>query len=78
MCVISGKFNINNYWGYAAPPSEIVFQEQSYSCLHSDDSGWSLAWDHFRSDIDDPCSIIADPCDVTIPEAIGGRALTDA
>ena len=42
-------------------PLEIVFQEQSYSCLHS---GLSLAWDHFRGDIDDPCGIIADFCGV--------------
>ena len=33
-------------------PLEIVFQEESYSSLHS---GWSLAWDHFRILIDDPC-----------------------
>ena len=56
-------------------PSEIVFQEQSYWSLHS---GGSLAWDHFRGDIDDPCGIIADFCEVianpygvvAIPEAI--------
>ena len=62
---------------------EIVFQEQSYSRLHS---GWSLALDHFRGDIDDPCCIIADfrgviadPCGVVvIPEAIGGSAVADA
>ena len=35
---------------------EFVFQEQSYSSLHS---GWSLAWDHFRGDINDPCGVIA-------------------
>ena len=40
-------------------PSDIVFQEQSYSSLHS---GRSLAWDHFRGDIDDPCSVIANFC----------------
>ena len=71
-------------------PWEIVFQEQSYSSLHS---GRSLAWDHFCGDIDDPCGVIAnfcgviaafcgvigDPCDVvTIPEAIGGHAVADA
>ena len=59
---------------------EIVFQEQSYSSLHS---GRSLAWDHFCGDIADsygvipnfcsiiadPCSVIADPCGVVlIPE----------
>ena len=54
-------------------PLEIVFQEQSYSSLHS---GQSLAWDHFRGDINNPCGVIADPyrvitdpCGVvTIPE----------
>ena len=59
-------------------PSEIIFQEQSYSSLHS---GRSLAWVHFRGDIDDPCGVIADfcgvitdPCGVVaIPEAIGCR-----
>ena len=67
------------------PPSKIVFQEQSYSSLHSERS---LAWDHFRSEIDDPSGVIADFCGViadfcrviddpwgivTIPEEIGGR-----
>ena len=42
-------------------PLEIVFQDQSYSSLHS---GRILAWDHFRGDIDDPCCIIADFCRV--------------
>ena len=62
---------------------EIVFQEQSYSSLHS---GWSLAGDHFHGDIKDPCGVItdfcgviADPCGiVVIPEAICGRAVGDA
>ena len=44
-----------------SPPLEFFFQEQSYSSLHS---GWSLAWDHVRSDIDDPCGTIADFCGV--------------
>ena len=60
-----------------APP-EFVLKEQSYSSLHS---GRSLAWDHIRGNIDNPCGVIADfcgvianPCGVlTIPEAIGGR-----
>ena len=43
------------------PPLEFVFQEQNYSCLHS---GQSLAWDHFRGDIDDPCGVIANFCGV--------------
>ena len=42
-------------------PLEFVFQEQSYSSLHS---GRSLAWDHFRGDIDDPCGIVTDFCGV--------------
>ena len=62
---------------------EIVFQEQSYSSLHS---GWNLAWDHFHGDMDDPCGVIAnfcgviaDPCGiVAIPEAIGGSTVADA
>ena len=62
---------------------EFFFQEQSYSSLHS---GRSLAWDHIRGDIDDPCGaiadfcgVIADPCGVVaIPEAIGGRRCADA
>ena len=49
-------------------PLEFVFQEQSYSSLHS---GWSSAWDHVRGDIDDPCAVVA------IPEVIGGRAVAD-
>ena len=64
-------------------PLEFFFQEQSYSSLLS---GFSLAWDHVRGDIDDPCGaiadfcgVIADPCGVVaIPEAIGGRAVVDA
>ena len=62
---------------HANAPSEIIFEEQSYSSLHS---GRSLEWDHFRGDIADFCGIIAnfcgviaDPCDVTIPEVISGR-----
>ena len=53
---------------------EFVFQEQSYSSLYS---GWSLAWDHFRGDIDDPCGVIAhfcgviaDPCRVITDPAV--------
>ena len=61
-------------WGLPAPPLEFFFQEQSYSSLHS---GRSLAWDHIRGDIDNPCGaiadfcgVIADPCGVVaIPEA---------
>ena len=64
------------------PPLEFFFQEQSYSSLHS---GQSLAWDHVRGDIDNPCGAIAyfcgvitDPCGVVaIPEAIGGRTVAD-
>ena len=57
-------------------PLEFVFQEQGYSSLHS---GWSLAWDHVRGDIDDPCGAIADPCGVVaICETIGGRRCGDA
>ena len=43
---------------YHAPPG-FVFQEQSYSSLHS---RRSLAWGHFRGHIDDPCGVIVDPC----------------
>ena len=57
-------------------PLEFFFQEQSYSSLHS---GRSLAWDHVRGDIDDPCGAIPDFCGViAIPEAIDGRVGTDA
>ena len=51
-----------------SPLLEFFFQEQSYSSQHSERS---LAWDHVRGDIDDPCSafaevcgVIADPCGV--------------
>ena len=62
---------------------KFVFEEQSYSSLHS---GRSLAWDHFRGDIADPCGVLADPCGViadpcgvvAIPEAIDGRTVADA
>ena len=64
-------------------PLEFFFQEQSYSSLHL---GRSLAWDHVRGDIDDPCDAIADFCGViadfsgviAISEAIGGRRCGDA
>ena len=71
-------------------PLEFFFQEQSYSSLHS---GRSSAWHHVRGDIYDPCGaivnfcgviadfcgVIADFCGVIpIPEAIDGRAGTDA
>ena len=47
---------------------------------HADMSTFSKqAWDHVRGDIDDPCGAIADFCGViAIPEAIDGRAGTDA
>ena len=45
--------------GWLWSPLEFVFQEQSYSSLHS---GRSLAWDHVCGDIDDPCGVIADFC----------------
>ena len=73
------------YWFNSSllPPLEFLFQEQSYSSLHS---GRSSAWDHVRGDIEDPCVAIADfcganadPCGVVaIPEVIGGRAVADA
>ena len=67
-------------------PLEFFFQEQSYSSLRS---GRSLAWDHVRGDIDDPCGAIADFCGVVADfcgvvadpcgtAAIGGRAGADA
>ena len=44
---------------------EFVFQEQSYSSLHS---GQSLAWDHVR---DDPCGVIAISAELSpIPVAL--------
>ena len=55
-------------------PSEIVFQEWSYSSLHS---GWSLVWDHFGGDIDDPCGVIDDFCGV-IADPCGDRRPTVA
>ena len=79
------------YEGYILSPLEFVFQEQSYSSLHS---GRSLAWNHVRADIDDPCGVIADFCEViddpcsvitdpccvvAITEVIGGhRSLCDS
>ena len=54
-------------------PFGSFFQEQSYSSLHS---GWSLAWDHFCSDIADPCGIVANPCGVfAISEAVAVVAM---
>ena len=59
---------------------EFLFQEQSYSSLHS---GRSSACDHFRGDIDDPCGVIADFCGVTadfcgvIADPCGVAAIAD-
>ena len=81
---------LNGDWSNSVPPLEFVFQEQSYSSLHS---GRSLAWDHVRDDIVDPCGaiadfcgvipdfcrVIADPCSVVaVHEAIGGHAFANA
>ena len=81
---------LRSYHRSLRSPLEFFFQEQSYSSLPS---GRSLAWDHVRGDIDDPCGAIADFCGViadfcgvvadfcgviAIPEAIGGRAGADA
>ena len=53
-------------------PLEFVFQEQSYSSLHS---GWSSAWDHVRGTIADFCGVIGNPCGVVaIPVAIASRS----
>ena len=57
--------NLFDKQSWCTTPLELVFQEQSYSSLHS---GRSLAWDHFRGVSDDPCGIadfcrvIANPC----------------
>ena len=64
--------------GIFLPGTELLQWQSPFRC--------SLAWDHVRGDIDDPCGaiadfcgVIADPCGVVaIPEAIGGRAVTDA
>ena len=76
-------------WESCQTPLEFFFQKQSYSSLHT---GWSLARDHVRGDIDDPwvaiadfcgviadfCGVIANPCGVVaIPKAIGGPAGTN-
>ena len=67
-----------------------VTNHEDMSTFSKPDSGWSLAWDHVRGNIDepcgaiadfcgviaDPCGVIADPCGVVaIPEAIGARRL---
>ena len=57
-----GFTSLQQVYYYSNITSGIVFQEQSYSSLHS---GGSSAWDHVRGVIADPCGI------VTIPEAIG-------
>ena len=62
-------------------PLEIVFQEQSYSSLHSR-SGWSLAWDHFHGVIANPCGVVSRPCgncqphstDAAIGDSVGADA----
>ena len=62
---------ITQFCSYKSP-LEFFFQEQSYSSLHS---GWSLAWDHVRGDIDDPCGAIADFCGVIADPAELSRSL---
>ena len=56
-----GKSQIPNLYDKTDTLLEFFFQEQSYSSLHS---VRSLAWDHVRGDIDDPCDAIADFCGV--------------
>ena len=83
--VKSGMFTRlpQNLLSQPSPLSKIVFQAQSYFSLHS---GWSLAWDHFRGNIDDPCGVIANFCGViadscgvvAIPEVIGGCRCSNA
>ena len=88
-CTSQGDPDSSFPCGHTRSPLEFFFQEQSYSSLHS---GRSLAWDHLRADIDDPCGAIADFCGVitdfcgviadpsgvvAIPEAIGGPAGAD-
>ena len=59
--------------GLEVAPLEIVFQEESYSCLNS---GQSLAWDHFCGVIANPCDVITDLCGIiTIPAPIGSRTI---
>ena len=59
---VINNFTLGNKSDMTCPtPLEFFFQEQSYSSLHS---GLSLAWDHIRGDIDDPCGAIADFCGV--------------
>ena len=62
-----GTNGVDHWVTYWVSPLEFIFQGQSYSSFHS---GWSLAWDHVRGDIDDPCGVIADFCGVAFPEAI--------
>ena len=53
----SGDLETTELFGtpHLETPLEFFFQEQSYSSLHS---GQSLAWDHVRGGIDDPCGIV--------------------
>ena len=60
--IVESKLSYRDEGFYIPAPVEFVFQEQSYSSLHS---GRSYAWDHVRG-------VIA------IPEAIGGRRCGDA
>ena len=72
--------NLDNRKDVWTVPLEFVFQEQSYSSLHS---GRSLAWDHFRSNSANPWGVIANFCGVTadhcgvvaIPKAISGHTV---
>ena len=57
--LFSSIITIFTYKIWMQSPLEFVFQEQSYSSLHS---GRSLAWDHVFGDIDDPCGVIANFC----------------
>ena len=82
-CMLDPKKEKSILACHLGAPLEFVFQEQSYSSLHS---GWSYAWDHFCGDIADPCGVIADfcgviadPCGVIVDPcgvvAIGSRAV---
>ena len=61
---------------YPHTPLEIVFQEQSYSSLHS---GQSTAWDRFRGIIANPGALSPIPVVLSlIPAAIRDSAGADA
>ena len=78
------SFYLNCYFFHTSPTNRDLREKAVYFpprllTPFRMETSWSLAWDHFCRDIDDPCGVIADSCGIVmIPEAIGSSSVPDA